>query len=178
MEQNYLKLNTGKTEVSILGKQPDIWLASWQPDTLGTFPSPRPKPKNLGIWFDHQKLSFDSQITPQAGKCFRILKTLKKILDLLPVNARKAVVSVAYDVTPTSAERGGSPATHSQETRLYGIFTSQATLASYEAEDLVQGSVLLLQSLNKQWPLVLTAFHSTLYSLDESQILARFVFQK
>ena len=58
---------------------------------MGSLPIPASMVKNLGIWFD-AKLTFDAQTSALAGKRFRLLKMLRKILNFLPLSAQKTVI--------------------------------------------------------------------------------------
>lgn len=75
----------------VVGKQPSICSHLWWPEELGPTPIPKAKVKNLGVWFDNT-LSFSDQIAAVTRTCFGILKMLRKILDLLPLDAKRTIV--------------------------------------------------------------------------------------
>ncbi|XP_078542109.1 uncharacterized protein LOC144827815 [Lissotriton helveticus] len=92
MDNNCLRLNGDKTEVLVVGKdETSIWSHAWWPSELGELPSPVKSVRNLGIMLDSD-LSGKSQVNKTTGICFGTLKVLRKIIDLIPIKARKALV--------------------------------------------------------------------------------------
>lgn len=91
MKLSHLKLNGDKTELMFLGNAlsspPTL---SW-PTCLGTMPIPKQQIKSLGIWLD-STLCFNHQASKLSATCFGLMRMLRKILPLLPFQARRIVV--------------------------------------------------------------------------------------
>lgn len=88
MAQSHLKLNGDKTELMILGN-PSLFRADlmW-PLSMGQAPIPKPEMKSLGFWLD-SNLNLKVQVRKVVASCFGILKMLRKIIPLLPFQAKK-----------------------------------------------------------------------------------------
>lgn len=91
MSQNYLKINTDKTEVMEVGNGPSVWNSAWWPSEAGQCPIPSAKVKNLGVVFDTQ-LNMAGQINTVTSACFFTLKLLRKIFPFISQDLRKSVV--------------------------------------------------------------------------------------
>lgn len=91
MKDSHLKLNSDKTQLMILRNPfPPVIDTIW-PACLGQAPTLKSEIKSLGFWLNSD-LSFKVHARKVAASCFSILRMLRKVLLLLPFQARKLVV--------------------------------------------------------------------------------------
>lgn len=90
MKNSCLQLNTNKTEVLIMGPNPDAWSDTWWPPALGNPPTPTDHARNLGIILDSE-LKMDRQINSVSSSCFHTLRLLRKTFKWIPLEHRKTV---------------------------------------------------------------------------------------
>ncbi|XP_078496531.1 uncharacterized protein LOC144752493 [Lissotriton helveticus] len=91
MDFSFLKLNGAKTEIMMLGYNAPINLDPWGPESLGPPPPPKIRIKSLGVWLD-PSLGFQVQARKVAATCYGVLRSLWKVLALLPPKARRLLV--------------------------------------------------------------------------------------
>ena len=80
MSQNFLQLNTDKTEIVLFGPP---HLTSLLKNDLGSLSSAvKPAAKSLGVFFDSE-LTFNVQVKKTVQSCFYQLRTIAKIKSVL-----------------------------------------------------------------------------------------------
>lgn len=91
MENNFLQLNTGKTEILLFGKADTMWSDDWWPRELGHTPTPSIHARNLGVILDN-KLTLEDHVNSLSGTCFGIMRMLNKTFPWLPLEARQTLI--------------------------------------------------------------------------------------
>lgn len=91
MSLSHLKLNGDKTELMLLGNQTLFNSTILWPACMGNPPMPKKEIKSLGIWIE-QDLTFRTQARKTTATCYGLLKTIRKVLPLLPPQSRKILV--------------------------------------------------------------------------------------
>lgn len=91
MENNFLQLNSEKTEILLFGNAEAMWSADWWPEELGQAPRPAKHARNLGVLLD-DKLTLEDHVKVLSGTCFGILHLLRKIFPWIPVDARRTLI--------------------------------------------------------------------------------------
>lgn len=91
MDKSCLKLNGAKTELLLLGHSAPLDIDHLWPSCLGHPPVPKKQIKSLGVWLD-SNLDFKIQARKVAANCYGRLRMIRKILPLLPFDARRILV--------------------------------------------------------------------------------------